>query len=276
MMPAQTADGKPCRAVWCCPHRHASFAGAMRQGSRWDAGAAPATVSGEIAATSHWRPQPAGKAPAIDDPEPGDLRLAALQPIVLGGRGVLLHRAEPYPPSASRLSLPPLSLILGGARSGKSRHAEGLIEAAAGTALYLATAEPRDEEMRARIAAHRARRGPGWTTIEAPLALAPLLAAEARPDRPILVDCLTLWLANLLLAERDVGAEIERLLAALPGLKGPVVMVANEIGMGIVPDNALARLFRDHAGRLNQQVAALADRVVFLAAGLPLVLKGNP
>jgi adenosylcobinamide kinase/adenosylcobinamide-phosphate guanylyltransferase len=247
----------------------------MRQGSRWNAGAAPATVSGEILVTSHWRLQAAGKAPVIDDPEPGDLRLAALQPIVLGGRGVLPHRAESLLPAASRLNLPPLSLVLGGARSGKSRHAEDLIDGAAGSALYLATAEPRDAEMRARIAAHRARRGPHWATIEEPLALAAVLAAEARPNRPILVDCLTLWLSNLVLAERDIAAESERLLATLAQLAGPVVLVANEIGLGIVPDNALARLFRDHAGHLNQQVATLADRVVFMAAGLPLVLKGK-
>jgi adenosylcobinamide kinase/adenosylcobinamide-phosphate guanylyltransferase len=169
--------------------------------------------------------------------------------------------------------LPRLTLVLGGARSGKSRHAERLVEQAADNALYAATAAALDDEMRARIAAHRARRGPCWTTIEEPLALAPLLAAEARPERPILVDCLTLWLSNVMLAGRDVGADIDALLATLPALRGPVVMVANEVGLGIVPENALARAFRDHAGRLNRDVAAAAGRVVFIAAGLPLVLK---
>jgi adenosylcobinamide kinase / adenosylcobinamide-phosphate guanylyltransferase len=129
--------------------------------------------------------------------------------------------------------------------------------------------------MRARIAQHRARRGSAWTTLEEPLALLPVLRAEARPGRPILVDCLTLWLANLLLAGRDVESEISSLAAALPDLPGAIVMVANEVGLGIVPENALARAFRDHAGRLNHAVAAAAERVVFLAAGLPLVLKDH-
>jgi adenosylcobinamide kinase / adenosylcobinamide-phosphate guanylyltransferase len=169
--------------------------------------------------------------------------------------------------------LPPLTLVLGGARSGKSRHAEALVESGAPEALYLATAEPRDDEMRQRIAAHRARRGPRWTTLEEPLALVPALAAASRPQRPVLVDCLTLWLSNLLEAERDVAAEIDALAASLPQLAGPVVLVANEVGLGIVPSTGLARAFRDHAGRLNRDVAARCDRVIFVAAGLPLVLK---
>jgi adenosylcobinamide kinase/adenosylcobinamide-phosphate guanylyltransferase len=169
--------------------------------------------------------------------------------------------------------LPRLTFVLGGARSGKSRYAEALIEAAASEALYLATAEPLDAEMAARIAAHRARRGPRWTTREEPLALAETLASVARPGRPVLVDCLTLWLSNMILAGRDVAAEIDALAVALPRLAGPAVLVANEVGLGIVPENDLARRFRDHAGRLNQSVAACADRVVFMAAGLPLVLK---
>ena len=169
--------------------------------------------------------------------------------------------------------LPPLSLVLGGARSGKSRHAESMIEGAASEALYLATAEPSDDEMAARIAAHRARRGARWTTREEPLDLAAALMAVARPGRPVLVDCLTLWLANLMGTRRDIAAEIDALVAALPRLAGPAVLVANEVGLGIVPENKLARDFRDHAGRLNQSVAACAQRVVFVAAGLPLVLK---
>lgn len=171
-------------------------------------------------------------------------------------------------------TLPRSLLVLGGARSGKSRFAETLISGTGLPALYLATAEPRDAEMRARIAAHRARRGAGWTTIEEPVELVNRLLASASSGRPILVDCLTLWLANLMGAGCDIGFEIERLLAALPQMTAPVVMVANEVGLGIVPENALARDFRDHAGRLNQSIAARAERVVFMAAGLPLTLKG--
>lgn len=181
---------------------------------------------------------------------------------------------EPSPPPA-RGPLPHLTLVLGGARSGKSRHAEALIEQAAPEALYIATAQVLDEEMAERIRRHRARRGPRWTTVEEPYELPARLAAEARPGRPMLVDCLTLWLSNLMLAGCAVEGEGERLVAALPRLAGPAVLVANEVGLGIVPENALARAFRDHAGRLNQQVAAVADRVVFLAAGLPLLLKDD-
>ena len=168
--------------------------------------------------------------------------------------------------------LPPITLVLGGARAGKSRFAEELIESTARPALYLATAQPLDDEMRARIAAHRARRGAHWTTVEEPLELVNILLGEE--TRPVLIDCLTLWLSNLMGAQRDVGFEIERLLSVLPKLQAPVVMVANEVGLGIVPDNAMAREFRDHAGRLNQGIARLAQRVVFMAAGLPLALKG--
>jgi adenosylcobinamide kinase / adenosylcobinamide-phosphate guanylyltransferase len=171
--------------------------------------------------------------------------------------------------------LPPLTLILGGARSGKSRHAESLVEAAAEKAVYLATAEPADDEMRARIAHHRARRGTRWTTIEEPLALAQALTREARAAQPVLVECLTIWLSNVLLAGRDVDREIDALLAALRRVEAPVVLVANEVGLGIVPDNALARAFRDHAGRLNREVAAVADRVILVVAGLPLAVKGG-
>lgn len=167
-----------------------------------------------------------------------------------------------------------ISLVLGGARSGKSALAERLTLAAGAHPLYIATAEAWDDEMRARIAEHRARRdGLGWETCEAPLQLAVALTAE--PERPVLVDCLTLWLTNHLLAEHDLDAETDALLAALPVRRGPVVLVANEVGLGIVPDNALARRFRDAAGRLNQRVAQIADLVVLTAAGLPLVLKGT-
>ncbi len=170
----------------------------------------------------------------------------------------------------ARPPLAPVTLVLGGARSGKSAHAERLIEESAGAGLYLATAEPGDAEMAARIREHRARRGDRWRTRETPLDLVPALVEEAGP---VLVDCLTLWLANLIEAGRDVAAERARLTEALVGLAGPVVLVANEVGLGIVPDNPLARRFRDHAGRLNQEVAAAADQVIFLAAGLAMVLK---
>jgi adenosylcobinamide kinase/adenosylcobinamide-phosphate guanylyltransferase len=170
--------------------------------------------------------------------------------------------------------LPALTLVLGGARSGKSRYAEALVTGAARSATYLATAEPGDAEMAARIAEHRARRGDLWRTVEAPLELAPAIAAHAHPSRPILVDCLTLWLSNLFGAGRLVEHEAEALCATLREAAGPVVLVANEVGLGLVPETPLGRVFRDAAGRLHQQVAARADRVVFVAAGLPLVLKG--
>jgi len=127
--------------------------------------------------------------------------------------------------------------------------------------------------MAERIAMHRARRGPFWLTVETPLALALAIAAETTRERPLLVDCLTLWLSNLLLAGKWPEEEAGALCNALLQAKGPVVLVANEIGMGLVPETPLGRRFRDAAGRLNQQVAVLADRVVFVAAGLPLVLK---
>jgi len=174
--------------------------------------------------------------------------------------------------------LPAVTLVLGGARSGKSRYAEGLIEAAAMHGTYCATAEPGDSEMAARIAAHRARRhqiagGDFWHTVEAPLDLPATIARESTGDRPLLIDCLTLWLSNLLLADGCVETATGSLYAALREAAGPVVLVANEVGLGLVPETALGRRFRDAAGRLNQEVAALADRVVFVAAGLPLVLK---
>ncbi len=176
----------------------------------------------------------------------------------------------------TRQTAPRVTLVLGGARSGKSRHAETLLRALAppgGAMLYVATAEALDAEMRARIAAHRAQRGADWITLDVPLDLAASLRREARAGRAVLVDCLTLWLSNLMQAARDVAAETRDLCAALAQVDCPVVLVANEIGLGIVPDNALARAFRDHHGRLNQGIAAAADRVVFVAAGLPLTLK---
>jgi adenosylcobinamide kinase/adenosylcobinamide-phosphate guanylyltransferase len=165
-----------------------------------------------------------------------------------------------------------LTLVLGGARSGKSRHAESLIMAGPSPWVYVATAEPLDDEMTARIAAHRARRGTGWRAVEAPRDLAGALAGIRNA---VLVDCLTLWLSNLMLADADIEAETARLEGALTNAAVPVVLVSNEVGFGIVPDNALARRFRDAQGRLNQRIAARADRVVLMVAGLPLVVKEN-
>jgi adenosylcobinamide kinase / adenosylcobinamide-phosphate guanylyltransferase len=176
-------------------------------------------------------------------------------------------------PVAGRPCLPPVTLILGGARSGKSLYAERLVENTASRGTYCATAEAGDAEMAERIAAHRARRGPFWRTVEAPVALASAIAAHAEPGRPILVDCLTLWLSNLLLAGKRADKEAGALCSALRKAAGPVVLVSNEVGMGLVPETPLGRRFRDAAGRLNQEIAALADRVVFIAAGLPLFLK---
>ena len=158
--------------------------------------------------------------------------------------------------------LPRVTLVMGGARSGKSRHAEQLIESALANELYegatyLATAETLDDEMKARIIEHCARRGDAWGTVEEPLDLVGALAANADPTRPILVDCLTLWLTNIMMAGRDADAETQSLVAALQDFGGPLVLVSNEVGLGIVPDNALAREFRDHAGRLNQAVAGV-------------------
>jgi adenosylcobinamide kinase/adenosylcobinamide-phosphate guanylyltransferase len=137
---------------------------------------------------------------------------------------------------------------------------------------YIATAEAGDAEMAARIAAHRARRGPPWVDREAPLDLAGALAVTDGAG-PRLVDCLTLWLSNLMFAERDLRAETGRLCAALAVQKSPVLLVTNEVGMGIVPDNALARAFRDEAGRLNQGVARLADELQLVVSGYPLRVK---
>jgi adenosylcobinamide kinase/adenosylcobinamide-phosphate guanylyltransferase len=168
-------------------------------------------------------------------------------------------------------AVPLLTVVLGGARSGKSRHAERLIAALPPPWIYLATAEAGDAEMAERIALHRKRRGKDWQTVDAPHDLAAALAAAA--DAPVLVDCLTLWLSNRMLAGADPEAETARLEAALAGRRRPVVVVSNEVGSGIVPDNALARRFRDLQGCLNQRLAARAGRVILMVAGVPLVVK---
>ena len=164
-------------------------------------------------------------------------------------------------------------LITGGARSGKSARAEALARSFPDQPpIYIATAEALDAEMEARIAGHRARRGPGWIEREVPLDLVPaLIASDGGGAR--LVDCLTLWLSNLMHAERDWQREVSELAAALPRLESPVIFVTNEVGLGIVPDNALARSYRDAAGIMNQTIADVADKVEFVVAGLPMKLK---
>jgi adenosylcobinamide kinase / adenosylcobinamide-phosphate guanylyltransferase len=169
--------------------------------------------------------------------------------------------------------LPKATFVLGGARSGKSRLAENLLIGVPAPWAYIATAQAHDGEMRDRIRQHQARRQAGWTTIEAPIALSDTLTGAAA-HTPALVDCLTLWLTNLMLGGHDVAAATNRLIDALAARTVPCILVSNEVGLGIVPDNALARAFRDEAGRLNQRVAAAADRVLFVAAGLPMTLKG--
>jgi adenosylcobinamide kinase/adenosylcobinamide-phosphate guanylyltransferase len=165
------------------------------------------------------------------------------------------------------------TLVLGGARSGKSSHAEDLILGSGLEPHYVATGSAGDDEMAERIAHHRARRGPAWTTHEEQHDLVGALRAVAAPDRAVLVDCLTLWLSNLMFAERDIEAETAALCDLLAVLPGPVVLVSNEVGLGLVPETPLGRRFRDAQGRLNQAVAAAVPRVVFVAAGLPLILK---
>jgi adenosylcobinamide kinase / adenosylcobinamide-phosphate guanylyltransferase len=164
-------------------------------------------------------------------------------------------------------------LVLGGARSGKSRFAEGLALGHAGARVYIATAQPGDEEMAARIAAHKDRRGSEWSTVEAPIGL--VEALETAADGFVLIDCLTLWISNLLLGRLDIAPRVARLAEALRARPGTVVVVSNEVGLSIVPDNALARRFRDEAGLANQCLAQACDEVVFVAAGLPLRLKGT-
>jgi adenosylcobinamide kinase/adenosylcobinamide-phosphate guanylyltransferase len=168
----------------------------------------------------------------------------------------------------------PLSLlVLGGARSGKSRYAQARAEALDGELVFIATAQAYDEEMTERIVRHRLERGVRWRTVEAPIDLVDALDAEAQPGNVLLVDCLTLWASNLMLAERDYLADVDRLIAALRAARAPVILVTNEVGLGIVPDNPLARAFRDVAGTTNQMVAAAVDEAYFLVAGLPMRLK---
>ena len=166
------------------------------------------------------------------------------------------------------------ALVLGGARSGKSSFAENLVIQSGLTRHYIATGRAWDDEMRERIRAHQAHRGAGWITHEEPVDLVGKLQAIDAPDCAVLVDCLTLWVTNLMLDNSDIPAECARLVDLVSRLKGRVVFVSNEVGLGIVPENRMAREFRDHAGRLHQQVAALVPEVYFIAAGLPLKMKG--
>ncbi|WP_300380723.1 bifunctional adenosylcobinamide kinase/adenosylcobinamide-phosphate guanylyltransferase [Henriciella sp.] len=166
-----------------------------------------------------------------------------------------------------------ITLILGGARSGKSRRAQALAEAAGPARVYMATAEALDSEMADRIARHQQERGEGWRTIEARLDLAFPLEKEIRPGEIVLVDCLTLWLSNLMHHERDVEAEVQALCERLQCTGHDIILVSNEVGLGLVPETPLGRAFRDAQGRLNQQLAEVSDRVEFIAAGLPLTLK---
>ncbi|WP_150526049.1 bifunctional adenosylcobinamide kinase/adenosylcobinamide-phosphate guanylyltransferase [Roseibium sediminis] len=166
-----------------------------------------------------------------------------------------------------------LTLVFGGARSGKSRFAEGLCFRSGLERVYLATSVPFDDEMKSRVSAHKHQRGDGWRTIEEDLQISRVLAEEAAPNRVILVDCLTVWLTNLLYVEKDVAAETARLVEVISKLKGPCVFVSNEVGHGIVPENRLARAFRDMQGRLNQDIAEACAQVVLVAAGQPILVK---
>lgn len=167
-------------------------------------------------------------------------------------------------------------LVLGGARSGKSRTALELAERTSTERTYIATAQAYDDEMRERIAQHRAERDGSWRTVDAPLDLAEAVQARTAPGKAVLVDCLTLWLSNVLLAERNVAHEADRLVQAVQEAKGPLILVSNEVGQGIVPPTPLGRTFRDEQGRLNQRIAEACDAVVFVAAGCPILLKPAP
>jgi adenosylcobinamide kinase / adenosylcobinamide-phosphate guanylyltransferase len=167
-------------------------------------------------------------------------------------------------------------LVLGGARSGKSAYAQSLAEAYGPERLYLATGAAGDEEMAARIARHQADRGQGWTTLEEPLEIANALRTQARPSRVVVVDCLTLWLSNLMLVGRDPRPAVTTLAEAIRALGGPAILVSNEVGMGLVPDTKLGREFRDWQGRANREIAEACDAAVFIAAGLPVRLKPAP
>lgn len=166
------------------------------------------------------------------------------------------------------------ALVLGGARSGKSSFSERLAQATGLERHYVATGRAYDDEMRERITRHQDDRGPSWVTHEEPVELTRTLGAIDAPGRVVLVDCLTLWVTNLMMQGEDIPARSAELAAQLSTFEGKIILVSNEVGLGIVPENKMAREFRDHAGRLHQQVAAAVDEVFFVAAGLPLRMKG--
>ncbi|WP_108813813.1 bifunctional adenosylcobinamide kinase/adenosylcobinamide-phosphate guanylyltransferase [Loktanella sp. Alg231-35] len=172
------------------------------------------------------------------------------------------------------MPLPNLSLVLGGAASGKSAFSESLVLQSNSDPVYVATAQVFDDEMAEKILRHREMRGDRWTTIEEPLDVAGALSG-VKSGQPVLIDCATLWLTNVILSEHNLDTATTGFLAAVQDCAGPVVVVSNEVGQGIVPDNALSRRFRNAQGRLNQQIAARADLVVAVMAGLPMVLKGT-
>lgn len=166
-------------------------------------------------------------------------------------------------------------LVLGGARSGKTGFAERLTMRAGTQPAYLATAQTLDDEMRERVKAHREQRGPQFTTIEEPLKLSMAITTAAKKHDAILVDCLTLWITNLIMAEENVAAAVDELLTTLAEVtESRVILVSNEVGLGIVPDNAMARMFRDLAGAAHQRIAEICEDAYFVVAGLPMVLKG--
>lgn len=167
-----------------------------------------------------------------------------------------------------------ITLIFGGARCGKSHYAEQLANKY-NHKIYIATAENRDGEMHARIEQHKQRRGTEWQTIECPLKLADHISKINQPDTIILIDCLTLWLSNMMEANQDIAKETENLTTALKKTNNDIILISNEVGLSIVPENPLARAFRDAQGLLNQTIASAATNVIFMAAGLPLIMKGN-
>lgn len=177
------------------------------------------------------------------------------------------------------MAKPHVSFIFGGARSGKSLFAEQLAvqisDSTDAAKIYIATATAGDAEMTDRIAKHKDRRGNDWALVEEPLALAEALKSHAAYNRVLLIDCITLWLTNILLADRDITAEIATLVETLQIMDGHLILVSNEVGLGIVPDTALGRRFQDFSGQANREIAAVADYVAFVAAGLPLTLKGS-
>lgn len=173
-----------------------------------------------------------------------------------------------------RFASPGAVLVLGGARSGKSAFAERMAIECGLERHYVATGRAWDDEMKARIAHHRQNRGEGWATHEEPLDLVGALKGLDRADSVILIDCLTLWVTNLMMEERDIAQEFAALAGHVEKAAARLILVSNEVGLGIVPENAMARAFRDHAGRVHQMVAASAREVYFVAAGLPLKMKG--